>query len=199
MSEWAVGILAYLVGSFDFAVVVARTKGLDIRLMGSGNPGTSNVLRSMGKGPASVVLIGDLMKGVLTSGIGWIVGGITEAHDPMVLALFAGFAAVVGHCFPIWHRFRGGKGVATGAGVMLFVVPIAALVLAAIWVLIARLLKVASVASLSVAVCAIPLGIWRGVEGWGIVWLAAIVVLVVVRHAPNILRLARGSEGKVPI
>ncbi len=197
MPTWLALVGAYLIGSLDFAVVVARAHGVDIHSVGSGNPGTSNVLRTLGKGPAAMVLLGDALKGVIAAAIGWLaVRSGNPANEPIAFA--AGFMAVLGHCFPIMHRFKGGKGVATSAGVLLFVQPLVAFILAALWALIAKVFKVASIASLVAVGAAVPLALWQGTRGAALLWLVAIIVLVVARHAPNIKRMISGSEQKVP-
>lgn len=197
MPTWLAIVGAYLIGSLDFAVVVARAHGVDIHKVGSGNPGTSNVLRTLGRGPAVMVFLGDTLKGVIAAAIGWMaVGAGNPANEPVAFA--AGFMVVVGHCFPIMHRFKGGKGVATGAGVVLFTQPIVAALLALGWVLMARVFKVASIASLVAVLAAIPLALWQGTNGAALAWLAATIALIVLRHAPNIKRMIRGSEQRVP-
>ena len=187
---------SYVIGSVDFAVIVARARGVDIHSVGSGNPGTSNVLRTLGRGPAAMVLAGDMLKGVIAASFGWIAAGGDPVNQPM--AYLAGFLAVVGHVFPIFHRFRGGKGVATAGGVMLFTVPWAALILALSWAVVAKVFKIASVASLVAAAGSLPLAYLFGARGWSLGWLAAILVLIVWRHRPNIQRMLSGSESKVP-
>ena len=190
-------ISAYVVGSLDFAVVVARARGVDIRTVGSGNPGASNVLRALGKGPAIMVFVGDALKGVIAAAMGWIVaGGGEPAIEPLAFA--AGLAAVAGHAYPVFHRFKGGRGVATGAGVLLFTVPLVSLGLAVLWFAVARVSKIAAVASLSVEAATAPLAWWAGVRGWALFWLGAILALIIFRHLPNIRRLLGGSEQKVP-
>lgn len=196
MPVWLALVGAYVIGSVDFAVVVARSRGVDIRTVGSGNPGTSNVLRTMGRGPAAMVLVGDMVKGVIAAAFGWIAAGGNPIDQPVAYA--AGLLAVLGHAYPLFHRFRGGKGVATAGGVLLFTVPWAALILATTWVVVARLFKVASIASLVAVAGAVPLAAVWGARGWSLVWLAVILVLIVWRHRPNIRRMIQGSEEKVP-
>ncbi|MFO7548402.1 MAG: glycerol-3-phosphate 1-O-acyltransferase PlsY [Acidimicrobiia bacterium] len=197
MPAWLALASAYLIGSVDFAVIVARAKGVDIHAVGSGNPGASNVARSIGRGAAATVLVGDLLKGVIAAAMGWMAGA--GAPDPVdePLALAAGFLAVLGHCYPVFHRFRGGRGVATSGGVLLFVVPIAGLVAAGLWAIVVKLTRVAAIASLTVAVAAVPLAIWQGVTLPGLWWLLAMCGLVVIRHIPNIRRMIRGTEHEV--
>lgn len=188
-------VAAYVVGSIDFAVIVARMHGVDIHSVGSGNPGASNVLRSIGRLPAAMVLAGDTLKGVIGSAMGMIAAGVV---DPRVeWAFLAGFAAVVGHCYPVFHRFKGGKGVATGLGVLFFTVPLVGLLVVLTWAILVKLTKTASISSLIVVGASIPLALWRGVTGMSLVWLLATVVLVVWRHRANIQRVLKGSEQRV--
>lgn len=207
-TSWALGVrwlpmslaiaiaAAYIVGSIDFAVVVGRMHGIDIHKEGSGNPGASNVLRTIGKVPAAMVFVGDMLKGTVGAAMGMIASGTA---NPMVhWALLTGLVAVIGHCYPIFHRFKGGKGVATAGGVMLFVIPLVAIGSTLLWAVIVKLTKTASIGSLVLAVITLPLAIWRGVEGLGLVWLGILILLVVWRHRGNIGRMIRGSEQKVP-
>lgn len=189
-------VAAYVVGSIDFAVIVARMHGVDIHEVGSGNPGASNVLRSIGKVPAAMVLLGDTMKGVVGAAMGLVASG---TGDPLVhWAFLAGLLAVVGHCYPVFHRFKGGKGVATGLGVLFFTVWLVAVIVVIGWLVLLKVTKIASISSLIVVGASIPLAIWQGVSGMSLVWFLATVVLVVWRHKTNIQRVFRGSEQKVP-
>jgi glycerol-3-phosphate acyltransferase PlsY len=188
-------VAAYIVGSVDFAVIVARMHGVDIHQVGSGNPGASNVLRSLGRVPAALVLVGDTLKGVVGAAMGMIASGTA---DPQVeWAFLAGLAAVVGHCYPVFHRFKGGKGVATGLGVLFFTVPLVAVIVVVSWLILLKLTKTASISSLIVVFASIPLAIWQGVTGMSLVWMLLTVLLVVWRHKGNIQRVIRGSEQKV--
>lgn len=189
-------IAAYLVGSIDFAVIVARMHGVDIREVGSGNPGASNVIRSVGRVPGAMVLVLDGMKGVIGAAMGAVAAA--PPFDPLSeWAFLAGFAAVVGHCYPVFHKFKGGKGVATGLGVLFFTMPLVALVIVVSWIVLVKLTKTASISSLIVVFATIPLAIWQGVSGMALVWLLVTVVLIVWRHKGNIQRVFRGSEQKV--
>jgi acyl phosphate:glycerol-3-phosphate acyltransferase len=186
---------AYILGSIDFAVIVARMKGVDIRQVGSGNPGASNVLRTLGRGPAVLVLVGDTLKGVLGAAIGMVGSSVA---DPMVHWAFAGgLAAVIGHCYPVFHRFRGGRGVATGLGALLFTIPALGLGVLLGWYVLVKVTKVAAVASLATVVVTVPLAWFVGVRGLAFVWFLLIVFLIVFRHKDNISRLIRGSEQQV--
>ncbi len=188
-------VAAYLVGSIDFAVIVARMHGVDIHQEGSGNPGTSNVLRTLGRVPAAMVFIGDTLKGTIGAAMGMVASGVA---DPQVhWAFAAGLAAVLGHCYPIFHRFKGGKGVATGGGVLLFTAPLVALIEIAIWAIVVKLTKTASIGSMVIVVITIPMLVWQGVRGLSLLWVALIIAVVVWRHRGNIKRMISGREQKV--
>lgn len=187
-------VTSYLLGSVDFAVLVGRMHGVDIHKVGSGNPGTSNVMRTLGRGPAAMVFIGDTLKGVIAAAIGAFLSG-QGPESPWTYG--AGLAAVLGHCYPVFHRLRGGKGVATGGGVVLFAEPIAGLILTVLWVATAKLAKVASVASLLVVVASIPVLIWQGVTGWALFWFGMMLGLVIYRHRGNISRIMKRREPSV--
>ncbi len=194
--ELALAMLAaYVIGSINFAVFIGRMHGIDIREEGSGNPGMSNVLRTLGKAPAAMVLLADAVKGVAGAYAGLIAGGTGDFLGPWVFA--AGFAAVVGHCYPIFHKFKGGKGVATGAGVVVFTMPLVAAIVIGGWFLLVRAMKLASVASLIATSAAIPLALWRGIGTEALVWFLATIALIVWRHKGNIERMLSGSEEKV--
>jgi glycerol-3-phosphate acyltransferase PlsY len=184
--------VAYLIGSLDFAVIVARLKGESIYDLGSGNPGASNALRSMGRLAGALVLLGDLLKGLAAAAIGSTVGG------SITLAAAAGLVAVFGHCYPVFHRFRGGKGAATFAGMLLWVAPWAGLGMVLVFVAVVAVSRIASIGSIAGAALAAPLAAWLdGLGGWALAWLGVAVVLVMYRHRGNIARLVRGSERKV--
>lgn len=187
MDRVVVVVLAYLIGSIDFGVIVPRVLGVDIYAEGSGNPGASNVFRTMGKKAAGLVLAGDALKGLAAAAIADVsVGGVT--------VFAAGLAAVAGHVFPAWHRFRGGKGVAAAIGVVLWVEPVLGAILAIGWLAIVLATKKASLASL-VAIAVVVPGLAvagrRGAELW---WAVAMAALVVYRHRGNIGRLLTGKE-----
>ena len=190
MDHVAAVVLAYLIGSIDFGVIVPRAFGVDIYSRGSGNPGTSNVFRTMGKKAAGLVLLGDALKGLAAAGAAdlWI-GGPT--------AYAAGFAAVAGHVFPVWHRFNGGKGVATAIGAAVWLEPALGLLLAVGWIAVVLVTKMASLGSLGAMMLYVPgaaVAGRRGVELW---WTGATAVLVVAKHRSNIRRLLSGREHKV--
>jgi acyl phosphate:glycerol-3-phosphate acyltransferase len=186
----AVVFAGYLVGSIDFGVILPRLRGIDIYAKGSGNPGATNVLRSMGRGMAAVVVLGDLAKGFAAAMAGdLLVGG--------AVGFASGFAAVFGHCFPVWHGFRGGKGVSAAGGMTLWLEPLAGLGFLAAWTLIVLVTKRASIASILVAISLAPVLAAFGHRGWALVWAGLTAVLVVARHHANIRRLWGGSELRV--
>jgi glycerol-3-phosphate acyltransferase PlsY len=194
---WSFGALlvSYLIGSVDFAVVVARMHGVDIHEVGSGNPGASNVMRTLGRAPAVMVFVGDTLKGVIAAAIGTFLAGDRSGISSWTFA--CGLAAVVGHCYPIFYRFKGGKGVATGGGVIFFALPWVGLIVTALWAAVAKLTKVASVASLTVLLATIPLAFWQGVRGMSLVYLTAMLILIAYRHRANISRILKRDEQKV--
>lgn len=186
----SIAVVGYLIGSIDFGVLVPRLFGVDIYSTGSGNPGASNVLRTMGRGAAAAVMLGDIAKGVGAAALGDLVVGEAAGFA-------AGFAAVLGHCFPIWHRFRGGKGVAAAAGMTLWLEPLLGVGMLAAWGLLVAVTKRASIASLVVVAAYVPLLVVFDHEGWSLVWAGLAAVLVVARHHGNIRRLLTGSERTV--
>ncbi|MDH5422235.1 MAG: glycerol-3-phosphate 1-O-acyltransferase PlsY [Acidimicrobiia bacterium] len=190
-------VAGYLLGSVDFAVLVGKLKGVDIYSVGSGNPGTSNVLRTMGKGAAVAVLVGDLLKGLVAGLVGYLVAPAGNGLLSSGLIAAAGFMAVVGHCYPLFHRFKGGKGIATGLGVIIWASPLAALLMVSAWAVLVRLTKVAAIGSLAVVIAAIPLLMALGVDWPILVWVGAALVLIVWRHRGNIARMLSGGDAKV--
>lgn len=183
-------VIGYLLGSVDFGVIVPRALGIDIYVEGSGNPGTSNVLRSVGKGPAAIVMVGDGLKGLIVAAIG------STMVDPTV-GFAAALAAVLGHVFPVWHRFRGGRGVATAIGAAIWLAPGWGLALAVGWVVAVALTKTASIASLLAMAAYVPVMALAGHRGVRLLLSAAIALIVVLRHSGNISRLLSRSERTV--
>jgi acyl phosphate:glycerol-3-phosphate acyltransferase len=183
-------VAAYLLGTFPTAVLVARRLGHDPTREGSGNPGASNVYRLAGRRAGLAVFAGDLVKGALAAGVGLAVGG-------RPLALACGAAAVLGHVAPVTRGFRGGRGVATGAGVAVVLYPLLAVPIAVLWALVVRVSGKASLASL-VVVVAVPVTlVLIGRPAWELAGVAGIAALVALRHAGNIGRLLRGEERSI--
>ncbi len=186
----------YLLGSLSFAVIVSRVMGLaDPRSYGSGNPGATNVLRGGSKAAALATLLGDALKGALAV---WLVRrfgpqfGLGDAT-----AAFAGAAAFIGHLFPVFFRFQGGKGVATFLGVILVVNPWLGLAACLVWLLVAGFFRYSSAASLAAAAIAPPLQAFV----WGLdpvlVAVGLMSLLLIFRHQQNIANLMSGRERKI--
>ncbi len=185
---WALLLpVAYLIGTFPSASLVARANGIDIRDVGSGNPGASNVTRVLGWRRGMWVFVLDVAKGATATGLGLVVDG-----RPAGYAL--GAAAVVGHVFPAWQRFRGGKGVATAGGVAAVLTPIVFLILVAVWFVISKLTKRASVASI-IIVMLLPVGVAIAQrQVWEVMAIIGVCILVMARHVGNIRRLLTRRE-----
>jgi glycerol-3-phosphate acyltransferase PlsY len=186
---YAAAILGYLLGSIPFGLVLTRLAGLgDIRKVGSGNIGATNVLRTGRKGLAAATLL-------LDSGKGAAAVLIAQQFGPDMAAL-AGGAAFLGHCFPVWLRFKGGKGVATFLGVMLAIAWPAGLACCATWLAVAALLRWSSLAALASAALA-PLYAWAWADWLRVELAIFLAVIVFVRHHANIRRLLKGEEPKI--
>ncbi|MCX7325767.1 MAG: glycerol-3-phosphate 1-O-acyltransferase PlsY [Hyphomicrobiales bacterium] len=183
-------VAGYLLGSVPFGIIVTRLGGgPDPRTIGSGNIGATNVLRSGKKKLAALTLLGDALKGTVAVLIGWWLGGEGTA-------LAAGFGAFIGHLFPLWLGFRGGKGVATFLGVALALQPLGALVFAASWLVTAKVSKYSSLSAL-VATVATPLALWALGHGRMAALMAVLAALLWFMHRENIQRLLAGTEGKI--
>jgi acyl phosphate:glycerol-3-phosphate acyltransferase len=187
----AVGLCAlpaYLLGTFPTAHLIVRAHGRDVTAEGSGNPGASNVARLLGARWGVLAFLGDAAKGAVPAGAGLVLEGRAGGY-------LLGVAAVIGHVFPVTRRFKGGRGVATAAGMMLVLHPLIAVGLMLMWLVVGKVLKLASVASL-VCASALPVLAWAvdDRDGWEIAVLSAISLLIVARHAKNLRRLVRGSE-----
>jgi acyl phosphate:glycerol-3-phosphate acyltransferase len=183
-------LLGYLLGSIPFGLLLTRAAGLgDIRRIGSGNIGATNVLRTGKRGLAAATLLLDGLKGAAPVLLAQILAG----HDA---ALWAGLGAVLGHLFPVWLRFNGGKGVATSYGVLIAAAWPVGIAAGAIWLVVARLARISSLAAL-ISFAAAPLLAWA-LADLGVVKLSlAICVLVYVRHHANIRRLISGTEPRI--
>ncbi|MEL6372668.1 MAG: glycerol-3-phosphate 1-O-acyltransferase PlsY [Pseudomonadota bacterium] len=204
--------LGYGLGSIPFGLILTRAAGLgDVRNIGSGNIGATNVLRTGNKALAAATLIGDALKGTIAVGLAWWAGsllwGATPAGDGtltidletpgrlMTIAAFAGFGAFLGHCFPVWLGFQGGKGVATYIGVLLGLDWVIALIFCAIWLIVALTTRYSSLSAL-IAAAFVP-AIWLVNAHSALVIVLAMSTLLIVRHHANINRLMRGEETKI--
>lgn len=189
-------IVAYLVGSLSFAVIVSRAYGLpDPHSYGSGNPGATNVLRSGRKSAAALTLVGDALKGFVVVLLARVFAG-TWGFDDTAIAL-AGLAAFAGHLYPVWFGFKGGKGVATAAGILFGLSPWLGLAVAGVWLAVLAATRYSSGAALAASGLApILTGL---ILGWGPAAAAVLVMVALIfyRHRENIRRLVTGTESKV--
>ena len=185
-------VFAYLLGSVSSAIIIARLMGLkDPREIGSKNPGATNILRYGGKTAAVLTLVGDALKGAVP-----VLIAQALTHDVVILAL-TGLGAFLGHLFPVYFGFRGGKGVATAFGVWLAVSPLVGLLLAGTWLLVAALFRYSSLAALTAAL-AVPVYVWWLVPGTPYLLAGvAISAALIVRHRSNIRKLLAGKETRI--
>ncbi|MDB5469788.1 MAG: plsY [Caulobacter sp.] len=187
-----VAIGGYLLGSIPFGLLSARIAGIDIRTVGSGNIGATNVLRTGRKDLAALALIGDSGKGALAV----LLAGLLTHWTPLAMALAAG-AAFTGHLFPVWLKFKGGKGVATFFGTMLAIAWPVGLLAGVTWLLVAFLFRISSLAGLA-AVALAPFFALATEQPYPVVVLAVFMaVLVFFRHRENIARLLKGQEPRI--
>jgi acyl phosphate:glycerol-3-phosphate acyltransferase len=178
---------SYLRGTVPTAAMVAGARGRDVLREGSRNPGASNFYRLVGWRAGLLVLLADIAKGAIPAGAGLVLDGHRGAY-------ILGLAAVIGHVLPATRRFRGGRGVATAGGALLVPFPLIGLGLALVWLLVARVLGKASVASVVIAV-AFPVAVAATGGSWLDVFVTAgIAAVIVARHVPNLRRLVRGEE-----
>ena len=177
--------IGYALGMFPSAMLIARSKGVDIMKSGSGNPGASNVIRVLGWRWGAIVMALDFVKGAMASGIGMAIAGRNGAY-------LLGIAAVVGHTFPLLRK--GGKGVAAAGGMLVVLYPLIVVALSIGWVVISKVGRKASIASL-VIIVAFPIAVAvGGYDVWEIVVISVISALLVARHSGNIRRLVRHEE-----
>ncbi len=183
-------LVAYLIGTFPSAVMVAKSRGIDITTFGSGNPGASNIARALGTKFGVLVFALDAGKGVVAVILGFVIADRPEAY-------VCAAAALLGHMFPVQRRFKGGKGIATGGGVLLATHIITGLVSILVWLAVMKLTRKASVASIAVVPLVPILFVLEGTPLWEILTIVALGVLVEIRHVSNIKRLIAGKEHNV--
>jgi len=193
MALTVLGLLAaYLIGAIPVGFLVARAAGgTDIRRSGSGNIGATNVLRTLGRGPAVLTLVGDIVKGYLAVTAARAIG--TEVWS----AAGGAVAAVVGNCWPLFLAFRGGKGVATGLGAFLALVPWAVAPAAVLWLLVTLLSRYVSLASIVGCVSLPVAAALMGYPSHSVVAAALVALIIMGRHRENIARLASGTEHRL--
>lgn len=199
-----IAIVAYLIGSINFSVILSKKMaGFDVREKGSGNAGTTNMLRSVGKKAAVITLICDILKGVVSIGIAIIVGNIIKDLDKSLLVQIAGILVVVGHTFPIFFGFKGGKGVATSLGVILMTNWKIGLICLIFALVLMALTKMVSVGSIAAAILFPVLTIFLTdtfivTEGSNyFIYSILLAILVAFNHRENIKRILNGTENKI--
>ena len=201
----AVAMLAYLLGSLPTGYLVARAKGIDIRSVGSGNIGATNVFRILGKPAGVFVLATDALKGYaacrcLPALVAQLFGAAGRSDAPSLewAAVVAGLLAVLGHNYTVWLRFKGGKGIATSAGVLIALVPWALLTILTIWLVVFAASRYVSLASIAAAF-SLPFAAWlvqRSSPGM-IAITAGMAILAIYKHKANIQRLLHGTESRI--
>ena len=194
-----ISIIAYFIGSISFSVIFSRKfAGFDVRDKGSGNAGTTNVLRTVGKKVAALTLVCDILKGVLAIGVALIASRIWTDINGELLKYLAGFFAILGHTFPIFFEFRGGKGVATALGVLITLnwkIGLICLIFALVLIILTRMVSVGSI--MSAILFPILMLFMAEVKFECIVVSVLIALLVIFNHRSNIKRLKNGTENKL--
>ena len=186
---WLWALVAYLCGSIPFGLLIGRVAtGGDVRSVGSGNIGATNVARAAGKPAAFATLILDALKGLVP-----VLAASRVPEAPPMLASGCAVAAVVGHCFPVWLRFRGGKGVATGLGVSLALAPAAAVAGGLAWVALFKAFHISSIGSLVGVAVALAVAAFTA-DRYAVYGLLAVAAIIVLRHRRNIERLLARRE-----
>ena len=203
MNEVLLIVLAYLIGSIPSSVWVSKYFfGIDIRDYGSGNAGATNTFRTLGPTWGSFVMVADMIKGIIAVKLVYLLPYYLDHPTQMVnLQIGLGLAAVVGHIFPIWAEFRGGKGVATVFGMVLGIQPIVAVCCVGVFLLVLYLTRFVSLSSIlaSIAFPIFILVIFNEDEVLYRIFAIAVALMVLITHQKNIGRLIQGSESKVPI
>jgi len=203
-----IAIIAYLIGSINFSILISKKKaGYDIRQKGSGNAGTTNMLRNLGKKYAAITLICDVLKGVVAIGIAIIVGNILGDTNKALLVQIAGVTVVIGHTFPIFFGFKGGKGVATSLGILLMTNWQLGLICLVFALVLMALTRVVSMGSIAAAILYPVLTLFVGgghyiVESSGLgngyfIYSVILAIIVIFNHRENIKRILSGTENKI--
>ena len=196
-SYFLTAVIAYLIGSIPTGFLMARARGVDIRSVGSGNIGATNVFRILGKGPGIAVLLIDALKGYLPAKFLVLAGAAATLQSREYHSLVAGFFAILGHNYTCWLRFKGGKGVATSAGVLIAWVPLALLIALASWLVVFMVSRYVSLASI-LAALVLPFAVWgTGQRGHMIGVASVLSALAIYKHRANIQRLIAGTENRM--
>ena len=197
-----VAIIAYLIGSINFSVIISKKMaGFDVREKGSGNAGTTNMLRAVGKKAAAITLICDILKGVVAILIAMLIGKIVKNSNIALLVQIAGVAVILGHTFPIFFKFKGGKGVATSLGVLImsnWQIGLICLVFALVLMVLTQMVSVGSIAA-AILYPVLTLFIPQNyiVSGNYLIYSIILAVLIVFNHRENVKRLLNGTENKI--
>lgn len=195
-------LAAYLLGSIPTGFLVAKARGIDIRTVGSGNIGATNVLRILGKPAGIAVLLADALKGwvavvLVTRGVIAAFGAQATESDEDPHRIVAALCAILGHNFTCWLRFKGGKGIATTAGVLTALVPWALLIILAIWIVLFAVTRIVSVGSLAASVT-LPIASFLTTKNWKLTLVTgAMGALAIYKHRSNIQRLLAGTEPRI--
>ncbi len=198
MSMVAAILLAYLLGSISGSLLLGRFRGVDIRNQGSGNAGGTNALRTQGLRFALGVVIIDIGKGVLAAAVIPALPWFTNLEQSdQIFAAACGFAAVIGHCYPLWHGFRGGKGAGTLIGVLLVLAPLYLIPVLLVWVISLVLTGFVGLSTVLAVVSMVPISVLISTSTPGLKWLAiAAAILLVFTHRENIRRMINGTESR---
>jgi glycerol-3-phosphate acyltransferase PlsY len=203
MNEFLLIVLAYLIGSIPSSVWVSKYFfGIDIRDYGSGNAGATNTYRILGPNWGTVVMLADMMKGIIAVKLVYLIPFYIDHENAMTnLQICLGLSAVIGHIFPIWAEFRGGKGVATIFGMVLGIQPLVAVCCVGVFLLVLYLTRFVSLSSIlaSIAFPVFILVIFNEPEDLYRIFAIAVALMVLVTHQKNIGRILHGNESKVPI
>jgi glycerol-3-phosphate acyltransferase PlsY len=197
----ACGLVGYLLGSFPAGYFAGRLAGVDVRSLGSGNIGATNVLRVLGKRWGYPVFVIDAFKGFAAVRLAFLFATYWPQAKPYAeyFAILAAIMSVAGHTFPVWLRFKGGKGVATSAGALIGLLPLAVPLVFLVWVLVFETTRYVSLASITAAI-ALPIIVgvfarWKFVDTWALIYFSIMIMLLVLwRHRSNFSRLLKGTE-----
>lgn len=199
-----IAVIAYLIGSINFSIILSkRMAGFDIREKGSGNAGTTNMLRAVGKKAAAITLICDILKGVISILIAIAFGKIFKDANGALLVQIAGVAVILGHTFPIFFKFKGGKGVATSLGVLImsnWQIGLICLVFALILIILTQMVSVGSIAA-AVLYPVLTLFIPQNyiVPGSYLIYSIVLAIIIIFNHRENVKRLLNGTENKISL
>ena len=197
-----IAIVAYLIGSINFSVILSKKMaGFDVREKGSGNAGTTNMLRSVGKKAAAITLVCDILKGIIAILIAMLMSKIFKDSNGALLVQIAGVAVILGHTFPIFFKFKGGKGVATSLGVLImsnWQIGLICLVFALILIILTQMVSVGSIAA-AILYPVLTLFIPQNyiIPGNYIIYSVVLAVIIVFNHRENVKRLLSGTENRI--